>query len=82
MKRVLLIIFFINSSLLFSQNNIIELWDEIPNHIKTNEKEIVSKTDIIRIKNVIKPTIEVFLPAKQKATGRVAFCTEVTLSRM
>ncbi len=70
MKRVLLIIFFINSSLLFSQNNIIELWDVIPNHIKTNEKEIVSKTDIIRIKNVINPTIEVFLPAKQNATGK------------
>ena len=63
MKRVLLIIFLINSSLLFSQNNIIELWDVIPNQIKTNEKEIVSETDIFRIKNVINPTLVVFLPA-------------------
>ena len=43
MKRVFLIIFLINFSLLFSQNDIIELWDEIPNHIKTNEKEIEVK---------------------------------------
>ena len=69
MKRALFIFFLIKISFLSSQNKIIELWDVIPNHIKTNEKEIVSKTDIIRIKNVIKPTIEVFLPAKQNATG-------------
>ena len=49
---------------MFSQNDIIELWDEIPNHIKTNEKEIVSKTDIIRIKNVIKPTNNVIKKIK------------------
>ena len=60
MKRALFIFFLIKISFLSSQNKIIELWDVIPNHIKTNEKEIVSKTDIIRIKNVIKPTIEVF----------------------
>jgi len=69
MKRILLIFFLIKITFLSSQNKIIELWDEIPNHIRTNEKELVTNTDIIRIKKVIKPLIEVFLPAKQNAIG-------------
>ncbi len=54
-----------------SNKNIIALWpeDKIPNHIKTNVEEIHEQTNILRIKNVQKPTIEVFLPDKSMATG-------------
>ena len=41
------------------------LWPkDVPNQKKSSETEIVHETDIIRIKNVQFPTIEIYLPAK------------------
>ncbi|PKQ64256.1 esterase [Labilibaculum filiforme] len=55
----------------FSQSNILKLWtNEIPNSQNSNEKEIVESTGIIRISKVQIPTIEVFLPAKNNASGQ------------
>ncbi|MBV1887757.1 MAG: alpha/beta hydrolase [Urechidicola sp.] len=50
---------------------IIPLWKEntIPNYQKSEGKEEVIKQDIIRIKNVQTPTLEIFLPAKRNANG-------------
>ena len=55
-----------------AQDTIIPLWpeDKIPNHIETDEKEVQDYKDILRISNVQKPTIEIFLPAKSNATGQ------------
>ncbi|WP_298476980.1 alpha/beta hydrolase [uncultured Maribacter sp.] len=55
-----------------SNKNIIALWpdDKIPNHIETNIEEVHEQTNILRIKNVQKPTIEVFLPDESIATGK------------
>ncbi|MFS4467846.1 alpha/beta hydrolase [Maribacter sp. 2210JD10-5] len=51
---------------------IISLWPEgqVPNQIGTHTKEYRERTDILRIKNVQEPTIEVFLPEKSIATGK------------
>ncbi|MDO6760698.1 alpha/beta hydrolase [Tamlana sp. 2_MG-2023] len=55
----------------YSQNNIFEIWgDNIPNSKETPEIEITEVTDIKRISLVKKPTLEVFLPTKQNATGK------------
>lgn len=55
-----------------SEERILNLWPEgqIPNHIETSTKEIKERTDILRIKNVQEPTIEVFLPNDSIATGK------------
>ncbi len=42
----------------------------VPNSKKSSVTEEINKGDIIVIKNVIKPHIEVFLPAKRQATGQ------------
>lgn len=54
------------------KERVIELWPEgkIPNHINTEEKEVHEQTNILRIKNVQNPTIEVFLPDESIATGK------------
>lgn len=56
----------------FAQDTIIPLWPEgqIPNRVETDEREIHVKEGILRISKVQKPTIEVYLPAKQNATGQ------------
>lgn len=55
----------------FGQRNIISLWpNKIPNHQITDEVEIIESTGIIRISKVQTPTIKVFLPAKNNATGQ------------
>ena len=54
-----------------AQNTIIPLWpnDEIPNRVVSDEKEHIVSKSIVRISKVQEPTIEVYLPAKQNATG-------------
>tara|TARA_B100001146_G_C16197149_1_gene442264 strand:- start:1156 stop:2031 length:876 start_codon:yes stop_codon:yes gene_type:complete len=54
-----------------AQDTIIPLWPngKIPNRVETDEKEEHVKEGILRISKVQEPTIEVYLPAKQNATG-------------
>ena len=55
----------------FAQNTVLPLWpNDIPNSIKTDEKEEVVSADIVRIAKVQVPQIEVYLPAKKIATGQ------------
>tara|TARA_R110002049_G_scaffold78656_2_gene200016 strand:+ start:1308 stop:2183 length:876 start_codon:yes stop_codon:yes gene_type:complete len=55
----------------FAQNTILPLWpNNIPNSIKSNEKEEVVSADIVRIAKVQIPQLEVYLPAKKNATGQ------------
>ena len=48
------------------------LWpnDNVPNQNKSDEKEKVSETNIIRISNVQYPSIEIYLPSKSIRTGK------------
>ncbi|MBQ4914626.1 alpha/beta hydrolase [Maribacter sp. MMG018] len=50
---------------------VFSLWPEgqIPNRIETNEEEVHKQEGILRISTVQKPTIEVYLPAQNNATG-------------
>lgn len=55
----------------FAQNTVLPLWpNNIPNAIKTDEKEEVVSADIVRIAKVQVPQIEVYLPSKKNATGQ------------
>jgi len=59
------------SFMAFSQSHILPLWNGTP-PLQTDmvlKEEVVSE-GIIRIGNVQIPTIEVYLPAKQIATGK------------
>lgn len=54
-----------------AQDTIIPLWPDgkIPNRIASDEKEEHHRNGILRISKVQEPTLEVYLPAKQNATG-------------
>ncbi|MCM4149975.1 alpha/beta hydrolase [Arenibacter sp. N53] len=55
----------------YAQSSVLPIWpNDIPNSIKTDEKEEVVSADIIRIAKVQVPQIEVYLPAKKTATGQ------------
>lgn len=55
----------------FAQNTVLPLWpNEIPNAIKTDDKEETVSADIVRISKVQVPQIEIYLPAKKIATGQ------------
>jgi len=50
---------------------VLPLWSgEVPNQLVTDEKEIVENEDLLWIRNVQVPTLEVYLPTKRQATGR------------
>ncbi|MCS5490012.1 alpha/beta hydrolase [Algoriphagus limi] len=71
MKRIgaLLVILFL-TKMAFAQNHIIPLWEGTPPLQKEMDlKEEAVQEGILRISNVQKPTIEVYLPTKQIATG-------------
>ena len=71
MKRfgALLVILFL-TNLAFAQNQIIPLWEGTPPLQKEMDvKEEAVQEGILRISNVQQPTIEVYLPTKQIATG-------------
>lgn len=54
-----------------AQDTILPLWPDgkIPNRIASDEKEEHHRNGILRISKVQEPTLEVYLPAKQNATG-------------
>ena len=55
----------------YAQNTVLPIWpNNIPNSIKTDEKEEVVSKDIVRIAKVQIPQIEVYLPSKKNATGQ------------
>ncbi|MDO6491441.1 MULTISPECIES: alpha/beta hydrolase [unclassified Cellulophaga] len=55
----------------YSQNIILPLWnDQIPNQKVTKEVEKAVTDKIIKVSNVQKPTIEVYLPKKEIANGK------------
>ena len=68
----LMVLLMIFQSVGMAQDTIIPLWpkNKIPNHIKTDEKEVHVYTNILRISKVQEPTIEVYLPSKSNATGQ------------
>ena len=59
-----------------AQNKIIPLWEaDPPNYRETGEVTIWDTSDIVRVRNVQKPDIAVFLPFKKNATGEaVVIC--------
>ena len=77
MKRLL--IFIVISSMitpLISQNQILPLWKaDPPNYRETGEVTIWDTADIVRVRNVQKPDIAIFLPSKKNASGEaVVIC--------
>jgi len=77
MKK-LLIFLFITSIItpVLAQNQILPLWKaDPPNYRETGEVTIWDTSDIVRVRNVQKPDIAVFLPSKKNATGEaVVIC--------
>jgi acetyl esterase/lipase len=61
---------------LSAQNQIVPLWEgDPPNYRETGEVTIFDTADIVRVRNVQKPDIAVFLPSKKNATGEaVVIC--------
>ncbi len=61
---------------LVAQNRIVPLWlGDPPNYRETGEVTIWDTSDIVRVRNVQKPDIAVFLPSKKNATGEaVVIC--------
>ena len=49
----------------------VPLWsiESIPNYQKSKGKEVIPPRDIVFIKNVQTPTLQIFLPSKQNANG-------------
>ncbi|PKA99788.1 acetyl esterase/lipase [Flavobacteriaceae bacterium MAR_2009_75] len=72
MNKALLVFLALISMNTFAQDTILPLWpiDTIPNRIASAEKETHVMEGILRISKVQEPTIEVYLPAKQNATGQ------------
>ncbi|NNG10941.1 MAG: alpha/beta hydrolase [Arenibacter sp.] len=71
MKPLIFLITLFLSMTTYAQNTVLPLWPKnIPNSIKTDEKEEVISADIVRIAKVQLPQIEVYLPAKKIATGQ------------
>lgn len=64
------------STNIFGQNTIIPLWaGDAPNYQATEETEIHTNEDILWIEKVQTPTLQIFLPTKQNATGQaVVIC--------
>jgi len=58
------------TSLTLAQNSTLPLWEaDPPNYRETGEVTIWDTSDIVRVRNVQKPDIAVFLPSKKNATG-------------
>jgi len=70
--RILFFLVFMIVSGVFAQDTIVPLWpkDKIPNRIESDEKEEFFVHDGIQMySKVQEPTLEVYLPAAQNATG-------------
>lgn len=77
MKNLLLsLISLIILSPALAQNQVLPLWEEDPpNYRETGEVTIWDTSDIVRVRNVQKPDIAIFLPSKKNATGEaVVIC--------
>lgn len=69
--NICLLCLFLSVEVVLSQDTIISLWpDSPPNRITTDETEIRTKTDILRISKVQYPDMAVFLPDKANNTGK------------
>lgn len=70
MKNILTLLSFLVTSLAFSQNYTLNLWPGLPPLQKeSDQQEQAVQQGIVRISNVQIPSIEVYLPTKQSATG-------------
>lgn len=74
MKKVKTFLFFTlvlaTSAPLLAQHKVLPLWDDDPpNYRETGEVTIWDTADIVRVSNVQKPDIAIFLPSKKNATG-------------
>jgi acetyl esterase/lipase len=77
MKKLLILLFMTSLILpVLAQNQVIPLWtSDPPNYRETGEVTIWDTSDIVRVRNVQKPDIAVFLPSKKNATGEaVVIC--------
>lgn len=77
MKKILLCL--VVASILtpvLAQNQIVPLWEgDPPNYRETGEVTIWDTSDIVRVRNVQKPDIAIFLPSKKNSTGEaVVIC--------
>ncbi|MFC4097319.1 alpha/beta hydrolase [Euzebyella saccharophila] len=72
MKLLITTLIFVLSMSTTAQDTIIPLWpkNQIPNRIASEEQEVHVKEGILRISKVQEPHLEVYLPAKQNATGQ------------
>ncbi|WBL22954.1 alpha/beta hydrolase [Zunongwangia sp. HRR-M8] len=70
--RILSILFLFLSLSLSAQIQTLPLWpeNEMPNYQKSSEKEEINDGDVVWISKVQQPTLEVYLPVKQTATGQ------------
>jgi len=71
MRKLLFTLFIISIiAPVLAQNQIVPLWEsDPPNYRETGEVTIWDTSDIVRVRNVQKPDIAVFLPSKKNATG-------------
>ena len=70
-SRICLLLLLFCFGLTFSQDTIISLWPGTPpNRIETDEAEIRTETDILRISKVQSPEMAVYLPEKTRSTGK------------
>ena len=70
MKYILTLLTFLATSLAFSQNHQLNLWPGLPPLQKVSDQQEKSVQEgIVRISNVQIPSIEVYLPTQQIATG-------------
>lgn len=71
MKKYFILSLLIISTMCFSQDITIPLWSgKIPNYQETDEVETKEDGDLLWIRNVQEPTLQIFLPAKGNATGK------------
>ncbi|MDG1728432.1 MAG: alpha/beta hydrolase [Algibacter sp.] len=54
----------------FAQNQVVNLWDEIPNSQETTEEEHIEIDGIVKISLVKTPTLEIFLPPKRTSIDK------------
>ena len=65
------LLYLMTFNICLSQENTMSLWSgKNPNQQKTDEVEIHENTNMLRISYVQEPSLEVYLSAKQNATGK------------
>lgn len=77
MKKLLICLLIISIIIpVVAQNQVLPLWKaDPPNYRETGEVTIWDTSDIVRVRNVQKPDIAVFLPSRRNATGEaVVIC--------